>query len=62
MENEEDCCYSCQGTGIGYPVDLACSVCGGSGEAQREDEDREPDDYDGCDSYEADKAHWAGME
>jgi len=24
-------CHDCKGTGIGYPVDRACRVCGGSG-------------------------------
>lgn len=24
-------CHSCQGTGIGYPVDYNCSSCGGRG-------------------------------
>ena len=55
-EAGEECCMSCQGTGIGYPVDRACSMCGGSGESQQEREQDEPDepDYD-CD-YLADKA------
>jgi hypothetical protein len=30
----EAVCTSCQGTGIGYPVDYSCSMCRGTGEYQ----------------------------
>ena len=59
--NEEECCHSCQGTGIGYPVDYPCTNCQGTGCAQVEIE-QEPDDFDDCDSYEAEKVMWAGQE
>jgi hypothetical protein len=31
-----DACQSCQGTGIGYPVDNDCSCCGGTGLRRRD--------------------------
>jgi len=46
-EPDEYGCSSCQGTGIGYPVDRSCSSCGGSGIARRS-----RDDYDGDYGYE----------
>lgn len=57
VEDPDDCpycdddgrndCWSCQGTGIGYPVDRSCSACGGSGIPRRSryDDYVDPGDY-----------------
>ena len=53
-ECEDDyLCSDCMGTGIGYPVDYACGVCGGDGMARMSRDDYEPD-YEPWDDYEPD--------
>jgi len=35
LDADDNECPDCRGTGIGWPVERACSVCGGSGVRRR---------------------------
>ncbi len=48
-------CWDCRGTGIGYPVDSNCGVCGGSGIKKPKRFSRDPDDdYDPYEGFDDD--------
>ena len=63
-EEMETHCDACEGTGISPTgrVEDSCGNCGGKGYNPAEIDEEEPDDFEDCDSYAAEKIMWAGQE